>query len=404
MNKAFRLFFIILANLSIMFSFNCGGSGSESDSEEPYDIPEESYYEAPLNPIKGNFSQSAKTLVSDMKYGWNLGNTLDAHSETNIKTDYEVYWSQPKTTQSMVNGIKTSGLKTVRIPVSWHNHVNEAFTIDKEWIERVQEVVDYGINSGLYVIVNIHHDNSEKWYFPNDYHSPKSQAFVSRIWKQIALRFRNYDEHLIFEFLNEPRLTGYTNEWNWNDSDENLSEAADNINELNQLAIDTIRATGGNNDKRFVMIAPYVASPWAALSSKFKMPEDSASDKLILSVHAYTPYNFAMKDPGTAVFSDSAKSEIDSFMSRLNNKFISSMNIPVVIGEYGATNKNNLDERMKYFTYYVSKAHSYGMCPIVWDNGNYQIKGSSYAELYGYYNRTDQSWYFPDLLNTIISN
>ncbi|HPA64323.1 MAG TPA: glycoside hydrolase family 5 protein, partial [Spirochaetota bacterium] len=343
MNKTFRLFFIFLAYLSIIFSFNCGGeSGSET---EPYDIPEESYFEAPLNPLTGNFSQSAKTLVSDMKYGWNLGNTLDAYSETNINTDYETYWGQPKTTQAMVTGIKNSGLKTIRIPVSWHNHVNEAFTIDTEWIERVQEVVDYAIASNLYVIINIHHDNSGKWYFPNDYHSPKSQAFVSRIWKQIALRFRNYDEHLIFEFLNEPRLTGYANEWNWNDSDARLSEAADNINLLNQLAIDTIRVTGGNNDKRFVMITPYVASPWAALSSKFQMPDDSATDKLILSVHAYTPYNFAMENPGLITFTASGKSDIDSFMSQLNSKFVSSMNIPVVIGEYGATNKNNLTDR-----------------------------------------------------------
>ena len=400
MTNTKNLLISIIAFLSISLILNCGGSGSGSETE-PYNIPEESYYEAPLNPLAGNFSQSAKTLVSDMKYGWNLGNTLDAHSEVNINTDYETYWGQPKTTQAMVSGIKTSGLKTIRIPVSWHNHVNEAFTIDTEWIERVQEVVDYAIDSDLYVIINIHHDNSEKWYFPDDYHSAKSQAFVSRIWKQIALRFRNYDEHLVFEFLNEPRLTGYANEWNWNDSDAKLSEAADNINLLNQLAIDTVRATGGNNDKRFVMITPYVASPWAALSSKFQMPDDSATDKLILSVHAYTPYNFAMENPGITAFSNSGKSDIDSFMSQLNSKFVSSMNIPVVIGEYGATNKNNLTDRVNYFEYYVTKAHSYGMCPIVWDNGNYQIIGGSYAELYGYYKRTDQTWYFPDLINAI---
>jgi len=402
MKKVFKPLLLTSVVLMILGPLGCGGGGSAAS--ESYTIPEESYYEEPLNPVSGDFTQSAKMLVTNMKFGWNLGNTFDAYSDPTTNKDYEISWGQPKTTQAMIDGIATAGLKTIRIPVSWHNHMNDAFTVDTAWIERVQQVVDWAIAENLYVIINIHHDNAKNWYFPDDAHVEKTQAYVKRIWKQIGLRFRNYDEHLIFEFLNEPRIVGYANEWNWSDSDTVLVEAADNINTLNQLALDTIRATGGNNDKRFVMITPYAASPWAALSSKFKVPADSASDKLILSVHAYTPYDFAMQSPGVTTFTQAGKDAIDSFMSSLNTKFVSGLNIPVVIGEYGATNKNNLSDRVNYFAYYVAKAHVYRMCPVVWDNGSYQVSGTDYSEHYGFYNRTAQTWYFPTILSAIVTH
>lgn len=393
--------YLILLSAVIL---TCGSSDNDSSADVFFILPEEPYYEEPINPAAGDFSQSSKTLVSKMKYGWNLGNTFDAHSDSNLSVDYETYWGQPRTTQATIDGIYSSGLKTIRIPVSWHNHVNAAFTIDSAWIERVQQVVDWAINAGLYVIINIHHDNSANWYYPDTSHYQKSSLYVSRIWKQIALRFRNYDEHLVFEILNEPRLTGYSNEWSWSDADSILTNSAEITAILTQEAITAIRLTGSNNSQRFIMITPYVASPWAALSSKFTLPSDTASDKLILSVHAYTPYSFAMQDPGISSFNDSGKSEIDAFMSQLDTKFVTGLNIPVVIGEYGATNKNNITDRTEYFRYFVFRAHTYGMCPVLWDNGNYLVTDSSYAEHYGFYNRLDQTWYFNEIINAIVSN
>jgi endoglucanase len=216
--------------------------------------------------------------------------------------------------------------------------------------------------------------------------------------------FRNYDERLIFEILNEPRLTGYANEWNWSDSDSELRTAAEIIGELEQSALDAIRDTGSNNENRYVMITPYVASPWAAKSGYFVIPDDSATDKLILSVHAYTPYVFAMQSPGVSTFTTAHQGEIDSFMGQLNTKFVEGRGIPVIIGEYGATNKNNLDQRVAWFSYYCGKAASYGMSTILWDNGNYVVpSGGSFNELYGFYNRTAQTWYFPTILDAIIA-
>ncbi len=378
-----------------------GCSSSSATDESGFIPPEETYIESPLSPESANFSVSARAYVEGMGTGWNLGNTLDAHGISGLGT--ETYWGQPKTTQAMMQGLYDAGIRTVRIPVSWHNHVNAAYTVDVEWMARVREVVDYAIDEGLYVIINIHHDNEEGFYFPDQQHRERSIAYVTRIWKQIALEFRNYDDKLVFELLNEPRLVGYSNEWNWSDSDSLLSKAAELIAEMEQAALDAIRATESNNTERFVMITPYVASPWAALSGKFAIPNDSADDKLILSVHAYTPYVFAMEDPGVKVFMSAHTSDIDNFMGQLNATFVSGKGMPVIIGEYGATNKNNLSDREDWFSYYVAKARSYGMLTVLWDNGNHEVPPSGeFSELYGFYNRTAQSWYFPTILTAIL--
>jgi endoglucanase len=363
-----------------------------------------SYREAAISPEMANFSLSALNFVENLGAGWNLGNTLDAHAPGLTTLSTETCWGQPSTTQAMMAGLKASGITTVRIPVTWHNHVDDAFTVDEAWMNRVIEVVNYALDEDLYVIINMHHDNEKGYYFPDEPHTPRSLEFVTRIWKQIALMFRNYDERLIFEILNEPRLTGYANEWNWSDSDSELRTAAEIIGELEQSALDAIRDTGSNNENRYVMITPYAASPQAAQSSHFVIPDDTASDKLILSVHAYTPYVFAMQDPGVSTFTTAHQGEIDQFMGMLNTKFVEGRGIPVIIGEYGATNKNNLDQRVAWFSYYCGKAASYGMSTILWDNGNYVVpSGGSFNELYGFYNRTAQTWYFPTILDAIIA-
>ncbi|MCD1655075.1 glycoside hydrolase family 5 protein [Treponema zuelzerae] len=388
---AFVLFVLVIAS-------SCSSNQPALGDSIP---PEPSYPETPGDPLPGDFSLSAREFVSGLGTGWNLGNTLDAYGTTGLAS--ETSWGQPRTTQDMMKNLKASGIDLVRIPVSWHNHADEAFTIDPEWMARVKTVVDYALAEDLRVIINIHHDNEKEYYFPDAEHAERSLAFVTRVWKQIALTFRNYDENLIFELLNEPRLVGYANEWGWSDSDSALTKAASIIGELEQSALDVVRASGSNNKNRYVMITPYVASPWAALSSRFVVPEDSAEDKLILSVHAYTPYSFAMEDPGEKIFTDKHRSDIDTFMANLNDSFTAKRGIPVIIGEYGATNKNNLAARVEWFSYYVGKAASYGMPVVLWDNGNHQVPSSgSFSELYGFYNRVGGSWYSPEILEAIL--
>ncbi len=361
-------------------------------------------------------SISGLELTKQMTVGWNLGNTFDATGTKGLGS--EMSWGQPHTEKAMIDGLADSGIKTIRIPVSWHNHIKDikTYTIDPEWMERVKTVVDWAIEADMYVIINSHHDNYEKpykmlkasGYYPNSENLVESQRFLYNVWGQIALAFNNgYDEHLIFETMNEPRLAGTSCEW-WYNGDSKCIDAADCLNKLNQTALDAIRDSGGNNLKRFIMCPALQASENSASSSKFKLPQDiSGQNNLILSVHAYTPYSFAMESPGDRKFTDGHKQELDTLFSKLKKKFIDN-GYPVVIGEYGATNKDNLEERMEWFDYFISNAKQNGIPCILWDNGVWQTRTQEngtpdYSESYGYYNRLQQTWYFPEITRTMIN-
>ena len=159
----------------------------------------------------------ALSFVRDMKIGWNLGNTLDASSDQNKADElaYESDWCGIVTTKEMIDEIKAAGYQTLRVPVSWHNHVSDdgSYTISQVWMDRVQEVVDYGIDNGMYVILNIHHDNNTSYMYPSSEYQEQSETYIQAIWNQVAERFAEYDEHLIMEALNEPRLVGTNYEW-----------------------------------------------------------------------------------------------------------------------------------------------------------------------------------------------
>ena len=341
-----------------------------------------------------------------MKFGWNLGNTLDAHEGeegekwTSQKNGTESDWGMKDTaTTALFKKLKASGIKTVRIPISWHNHVDAEMNINSAWMNHVQEVVNMAYNEGLFVIINIHHDNYKGTDLGTKagftlYETDKTQSlkFVEKIWTQIANTFKDYDGHLIFETLNEPRVIGDSHEWSCPNSYtcENCKKYVAVINELNQKAVDVIRASGGNNAKRIIMFPGYVASPYGAIEGKkagvFKIPTDSATNRLALSVHMYTPYNFAMEYPGSSELTSNHKSDLKSHFTALNSTFIS-QGIPVVIGEMGATNKDNFEARKEWFTYYLGLCKTYNVAAVLWDNGN-EKNTENGSESFGFMNRT----------------
>lgn len=351
-------------------------------------------------------------VVRDMTTGWNLGNTFDATGGGNTLNS-QLSWGQPYTTKEMIDGLAASGIKTLRIPVSWSHHLKFAsYTIDPQWMERVKEVVDWAIADGMYVIINIHHDNYLRnykialgdGYYPTDENFENSLDFVCNVWAQIALAFNNgYDEHLVFEALNEPRLAGTEEEWWYNNASVKSREAMKNLNKLNQAILDVIRASGGNNKKRIVAFPSLQASADSALAASFKMPKDydDTNSRLIVSVHMYTPYSFAMEAPGITQYSEDVKKEFTSMFAKLNNAFIKK-GYAVYISEYGATNKNNLQDRVAWFGDFIKESRSYGMCCILWDNGVWKVEDDDYNERYGYYNRNNQTWYFPEIIEAII--
>lgn len=353
----------------------------------------------------------ASEIVKDMTTGWNLGNTLDATGKSGLES--ETSWGQPKTTKDMIDALAASGIKTIRIPVTWHNHIDKDYTIEPRWMARVKQIVDWAIEDGLYVIINTHHDNGfspdnlipGSGYYPSSKNLEESERFLLNIWSQIALTFNNgYDEHLIFEIMNEPRLAGTEFEWWWaNENNETCKDAAKTLNKLNQEVLDVIRKSGGNNKIRLVSVAGLMASPERTLSSLFEIPQDKVKNHLAISIHMYSPYSFAMENPGLTEYTPDLRQQNSEVFAQLNAKFI--MNgYPVIIGEYGATNKNNLEDRIKWFSDYIADTRKYGICCCVWDNGIAAVHGNDYSEHYGYFNRKELNWYFPEILKAIKDN
>ena len=348
--------------------------------------------------LSGN---TATELVSFIGTGWNLGNTLDATGGGNSLYS-ETSWGNPKTTKAMIDAVKKQGFNTVRVPVSWGNHTTgNNFTIDSKWLARVKEVVDYCIDNDMYVILNIHHDTSTQYYYPSSKYKTQSVKFVKSIWTQVAKYFKDYDQHLVFETLNEPRLVGTGDEWwfNVNYPNDNVRDSISVINTLNQTAVDTIRAAGGKNNDRCIMVPGYGASIDGCTTSTFKLPNDSTPERLIVSVHAYTPYNFALNANGTAEFKNNLKSEVDYLYSTIKSHFIDK-GIPAIIGETSASNKNNASERLKWAQYYMGKSAEYGVPCMLWDNNVFN--GSDKGECHGHLNRSTLKWYDKAFVDAVI--
>lgn len=330
-------------------------------------------------------------LIKELKIGWNLGNTLDATGGGALLTT-EMSWGNPVTKEEMIIKVKEAGFNIVRIPVSWGNHLGPEpdYTIHKVWLDRVNEIVDYAIDNGLYVILNMHH---EEWHFPSYDNLDKAKTILAKVWAQIAERFRTYDEHLIFEGLNEPRMKGTPLEWTGGNA-----EAIDVINQLNQAFIDTIRDSGGNNQYRHLMIPPYAASSDPKTWKSFIIPED---DKVIVSIHAYIPYNFALNKKGTDKWSPDNPNDtrdIDYLMDNLYNAFISKGRA-VILGEFGAMDKDNQEARVMWAKYYVQRAAEKGIPCIWWDNGAFVGDG----ELFGLLDRRRLEWQHPEIIEALMS-
>ena len=357
--------------------------------------------------LSGDTLKNADTeaILEDMGLGWNLGNSLDATGGSGLDT--ETSWSNPKTTQALIDKVKSLGFNTVRVPVSWGKHVSgDNYTIDSAWLARVKEVVDYCYKNDMYVILNIHHDTkssasaSGAGYYPRSSAYSSSEKFVTSVWSQAAEYFKDYDYNLIFETLNEPRLIGTGYEWwfnKWNIPSE-VKDAIDCINKLNQKAVDTIRDTGSNNRGRLIMCPGYDASIDGATVSGFKLPTDISGNKnrIAVSVHAYSPYNFAMNvgSGSTSTYTSSIKNELQDLFSTLKSTF-RDKGIPVVIGEFGSTDKNNTAERVKWATDYTALAKKNNIPCVLWDNNAFaRYNGSSIvlnSEYHGYINRKNNT-------------
>ena len=332
------------------------------------------------------YQESAFDFAKELSCGINLGNSLDVthmlqYNPNGNLAEYEKSWGNPLITKEQFMAIHDAGFCTVRIPVSWDEHMDANGTIQKAFLDRVQEVVDMALDSELYVIIDTHH---EDWLNLDLSKKADIKSKLSVVWNQIALRFQNYDHRLVFEGLNEPRLKNSQYEWN-----NGTPELRDFVNELNELFVSTVRSTGQNNESRFLMICPYCHRVEDDALKELKLPDD---DRLIVAVHLYEPSDFCLdansgKNWGTDT---NALRGMEQKFSLLNDYFVSK-SIPVVITELGCVDKGNMQDRIRWTQDFVGYCHKYGISYLWWDNGgDFRIL-----------NRETGAWMYPEIVHVL---
>jgi endoglucanase len=330
----------------------------------------------------------AADIVKEMGQGWNLGNTLDAYGNTADPLADETNWGNPKASKALVDAVRKAGFTTLRVPVSWDDHMSgTARSIDPAWMDRVETVARYALDDGMTVILDIHHNNG--WEAPLLSNEANAKDTLTKLWTQIAGRFAKYDHHLVFEAMNEPRVAP-----NGVDDWVGKAEYYDVLNRLNAAALAAIRSTGGNNARRLVMLPTYAAAPDAQQLDPLVLP---TAPMIAVSVHAYRPYDFAQNQKGSTIFN--GQQELDGLFARLNTRFVAK-GIPVVLGEWASTDKNNAPERVKHASYFVKGAHALGIPTVWWDNGNKTVSANS-TDVMALLDRSSNTWAHQEIVDAI---
>lgn len=363
---------------TIMFSSNCIVTSAESDMRD----------------------MTTMEIVRDMGVGINLGNTFESCGDwiaqwgDGTPKSYETAWGSPEITQDMIQGYADEGFGVIRIPVAWSNMMGENYTISSEYLARVKQVVDWSLDTGMYVILNIHYDNG--WW--SDFPTKKDECMkkYTRVWEQLTDAFGDYDDKLMFESLNEEG--GWDSVWNqWTGTEDQKKQSYALLNEINQKFVDIVRSSGKNNTERHLLIAGYKTDVALTCDPLFEMPEDSAG-RCAVSVHYYTPSPFAIleEDADWAKMrstwgTDEDFKELDNNMTMLKTTFIDN-GIPVIIGEYGCPKKNKDADSVRLFLSSVCEtAYENQLCPVLWD----------ISELH--YDRNNCKMYDEELKNSIMS-
>lgn len=304
-------------------------------------------------------------MVAEMGAGWNLGNTMDGHTGF---TPGETLWQPTLTTQELIDSIHNLGFNTVRIPVTWGTMIDDTneYTINEAWISRVQDIADYCISQDMYVIINIHHDGAEQngWLRVGDTELAPIYEKFEATWKNIAEYFKDYDEHLIFESMNE--VTGP------DATEEGMKKDTQVIMEMNQIFVDTIRATGSNNAQRWLSVPGRYTNIDAMTDEEigFALPVDTVENRIFASIHYYD-WKFGMvEDMEVTTFGTQELADLQTYFAKMVTKF-TSQGIPVILGEYGCINKNNSTERAYHVEGLTKICQMDGVVACYWDQGWY---------------------------------
>ena len=383
MKKRFLHLFSLM--LAVLMLIPCVGSAEEAEAVDNGVMRE------------GLTALEATRLMGN---GINLGNTLEACDnnvgiKTNTPLSYETHWGQPKTTQAMIDGMKAAGFDTIRIPVAWMTnatHLYEGdYTIDADYMDRVEEVVRYARKAGMYVIVNDHWDGG--WYGMFGSESAETRALAMEaykgMWQQIAERFRDYSDYLIFESANEELGGRFDENSPLYCSDSVVTYLTDDeryalTNEINQTFVDVVRATGGNNATRFLLIAGYSTDINQTCDDRFQMPKDTADSKLMVSVHYYDPWSYCGASSAVSATKWGKVSDYEYMDQQLAKmtKFTEA-GYGVVIGEYGALPCSDglKDNTLAYHTAFLDACTKYNLTNCLWDcSGLYKRVSQTFAD------------------------
>ncbi|GAA2616220.1 cellulase family glycosylhydrolase [Paractinoplanes durhamensis] len=359
---------------------------------------------------------TASQLVADMGAGWNLGNQLEANSNG---IPSETAWGNPVVTQALINQVKASGFKTIRIPVSYLGNIGAApgYTVNSAWLTRIAEVVNYAYSQGLYVLINMHGDGYKSitgsWLVCDAADQTTIKAKYAAVWQQIATKFASYNDHLIFESMNEEFDGQYGTP---------TSACYSNINAYNQIFVDTVRKTGSTNASRWLLVPGWNTNiEYTAGNYGFVLPTDtnrsstipSAEQRIMISVHYYDPWDFAGQEDGTitqwgAAATNAAKKStwgqedyMDTMLKKMYDTFVT-RGYPVFVGEYGSIDKTTYDSanntyRANYAKALVATAKKYGAATAYWDNGYNGQHG------FGLFNRSTNAVTQQSLITAIIT-
>lgn len=393
------------------FSLLNGINIMPSPSEDGLTVKKVSYvYETNENTeVELNYNGLSGEIINAINAGWNLGNTLDSNGDwitqysAGTPKDFETAWGNPQTTKQMIDSVKEAGFNAVRVPVTWSQHIDDSngYKINAEWMARVKETVDYVIDNDMYCILNVHHDvGGESWLKASDANITANTEKFTVLWTQIANEFADYDNQLMFEGFNE--ILDENNNWVYPGK-----SAGDAVNKLNQMFVDTIRKTGGNNPDRCLIVNTYAAGTGGSQLDDFVVPTDTTKNALMVQVHYYSPGNYCTEiskdgNEQSTWTENGGKSLIDGTLYNLYDHF-TSKGVPVIIGEFGAANKDNESDRAEWAGYIVENAKKYGMKCFWWDGGGKIEADADYGYYKGMalYDRYHDEWIFPEIVKAI---
>lgn len=336
---------------------------------------------------------TTQRFVEQMGTGINVGNSLDVYGyEGTVSANgklYEEGWGNPRITPKLFETIYSAGFRMVRIPVSWGDHVDSGYYIDPEWMKRVHEVTDMALNSGFYVIIDSHH---EPWRSLVERNDSLIRYRNIVLWRQIAEEFKDYDERLLFEGMNEPRLID--SEQEWTDGDEKLRTF---VNELNGDFVDVVRSTGGENEHRYLLVTTYAgrSTEETVYALRNFLDGRKKDRRLIASLHMYMPYPFCQSENGTADWSKENPGDLEDIEKGISAMMLLRDNgYSVILSEYAARDKNNDEARISWTQYYSARCNYNGIGRIWWDDGR------NYALL----DRDSMKWKNPELTAAVTYN